>query len=366
MLFPQESTLPVKLVHVNLLQQGACKLCQGQLEKDLIFLKIARGFFSFGLGVCLVCFIFVFPFSPVVCHPEGDAGSRPSHAEHWLLLPAAGMLSSRRASGARYWQRAAGQQLLLRPLPPCPAADCCQGGWRGPAEGPHHRQEKHFHANWPKGALGVPCTHTFPSSTAAAGSPRGRMPAGRCLPQRGMPIAPVLGTSILQGSSMALRRFPLGDLGVPARAGASLSLCGTLCGRAPSNPRPSPRATPGSGGQSVPVPTAGPPQHRWARSSLRWLRGCSRERKWGLVMSATFCAVSWFMFRGAFWKKLCARVSCGLVMSVWVSVLCVLWKPVGSSWEGFLAKMFWFFISSFYRLCIPLSCAKKCSVYPPV
>lgn len=45
MLFPQESTLPVKLVHVNLLQQGACKLCQGQLEKDLIFLKIARGFF---------------------------------------------------------------------------------------------------------------------------------------------------------------------------------------------------------------------------------------------------------------------------------------------------------------------------------
>lgn len=68
------------------------------------------------------------------------------------------------------------------PLPPCPAASCCQGGWRGPGKGLHVWEEKHFHANWPKEALGVPCTHTFPSSTAAAGGPRGRMPAGACLP----------------------------------------------------------------------------------------------------------------------------------------------------------------------------------------
>lgn len=33
MLFPQESTLPVKLVHINVLQQGACKPCPGSAKK---------------------------------------------------------------------------------------------------------------------------------------------------------------------------------------------------------------------------------------------------------------------------------------------------------------------------------------------
>lgn len=143
-------------------------------------------------------------------------------------------------------------------LPPCSATSCCQGGWRGPGKGPHVWEEKRLDAKWPKEALGAPCTHTFPSSTAVAGCLRGRMLAGMCLHWQGMLTVPAVGISILQGSSVALKCFPPGDLGVPARAGASLSLCGTLCGRAHINPQPRHRAARGSGGQSAPVPTAGP------------------------------------------------------------------------------------------------------------
>lgn len=145
-----------------------------------------------------------------------------------------------------------------RRAPPPAAAK----GLERPRNGPHVWEEKHVDANWPKEALGAPCTHTFRGSRAAAGRPRAPTAAGTRLPEPGMPSAPVVGTSSRRGSSTALRRVPLGDLGVPARAGASLSICGTLCGRAPIKPQLSPRAALGSGGQSAPVPTAGPPRCR--------------------------------------------------------------------------------------------------------
>lgn len=201
-------------------------------------------------------FFFPFPSLPVVCHPERDAGVRPSHAEHWLLLPAAGMLSSGCASGARYWPGAAGPRrsppLPLRspPLPP---------GRPGP------RRPQRVHAR--RAGRAPPCTGTFPGSTAAAGAPRARTAAGTGPPSPGMPSAPAAGTSIRPASSTALRRCAPGEPRGPARAGARWSVCGTRCGRAPPNP-PSPRAARGSGGQSAPVPTAGPPRCRWADSSL--------------------------------------------------------------------------------------------------
>lgn len=125
--------------------------------------------------------------------------------------------------------------------------------------------------SWPKAGVGISAVwmHTSPSNTAAAGGPMGWMPAGAHPHWSGMPTALVAGRGVLRGSGTVLRLCPPRDLGAQLQTGPSWSLCGTVCGKAPT--RRAPRAK-GLVGSIVPAHMAGSAQHRWAFSL--WL---SRE-----------------------------------------------------------------------------------------
>lgn len=101
--------------------------------------------------------------------------------------------------------------------------------------------------------------HTSPSNTAAAGGPMGWTPAGAHPHSSGTPTALVAGRGALRGSGTILRLCPPRDLEAQLHTGPGWSLCGTMCGKAPT--RWAPRAK-GLVGSVAPAHMAGSAQHR--------------------------------------------------------------------------------------------------------